>query len=100
MTMAALPVVEPFAVVDTFASDLGRVDHVGDGNMRAMFVVNQQTDYGDSSVTERVVVFKLVASDKAMKRIAYAILAKLAMGHSEAVDEETIALRLNGATVQ
>jgi hypothetical protein len=47
-----------------------------------------------------IACLKLVGSDKAMKRLAFAILAKLAMGHSEVTDEQTIAARLNGVTVQ
>jgi hypothetical protein len=50
--------------------------------------------------TSRVVIAKLVGSDKAVKRLAFAILAKLALGHSEVTDEQSITMRLNGATVQ
>lgn len=99
--MSQVPFVEPFAVVDTVISDLGRMDHIGDGIMRVTLVVNQADSCSnDPGAFERVVIAKLVGSDKAMKRLAFAILAKLAMGHSDVTDEQTIAARLNGVTVQ
>jgi hypothetical protein len=89
---------EPFAVIDIVVSDLGRMDNLGDGIVRAVLTVNQPDQFGKPGTIERVVVARLVGSDKAMKRLALSILGSLIVGHSDA-DEQTIADRV-GATVQ
>jgi hypothetical protein len=91
---------EPFAVVDTFVSGFGRMDNLGDGIMRAVLTVNQPDIYGKPGNVERVVIMKLVCSERAMKRLAMSILGSLATRQSDEPDEKSLADLMAGATVQ
>jgi hypothetical protein len=59
---------EPFAVIDTFVSGVGRIEKLKGGNVRFTFYVESQHD----GVTEWVVVAKIVmCSEEAVSMLRH-----------------------------
>jgi hypothetical protein len=70
MTTDHAPVVEPFVVQDTLATDLVRIEELKGGLMRFVFAVDQF----NGSDMEKVVVSKVVMSTDAAREAAKSTL--------------------------
>lgn len=66
------PVIEPFAVLDTFITGHGRIELLPGSNMRVSLIVHQASAH-DASV-ERILVAKLAGSRDCLEQFAIAIL--------------------------
>lgn len=92
--MAALPIIEPMVILDTFTTGHGTVEQLGDGILRVSLCALQTVEFNGDRTRERVIVAKLVGPKTGLVEMARAILQ--AAGEPADVDDlpaPTIAAR-------
>ncbi len=87
--MTAAPFAEPIAVPDVFVTELAKMDYLGGGNFRLIFIAEQESLHDGHP--ERVVVSRMIAPTEAIR--AGIFMAAKAIGLSLVAELSAIGKR-------